>query len=105
MKKKVPVILAVLLLIIGVGIMAYPAVSQFVNRQNGSYAITDFENQMKNLAQEEIQEQLRLAMEYNQAVASGEQPEGYEDILNLAGGMMGYIEIPEIDIYLPADYF
>ena len=101
MKKKVPVILAVLLLIIGVGIMAYPAVSQFVNRQNGSYAITDFENQMKNLAQEEIQEQLRLAMEYNQAVASGEQPEGYEDILNLAGGMMGYIEIPEIDIYLP----
>jgi sortase A len=101
MKKKVPVILAVLLLIIGVGIMAYPAVSQFVNRQNGSYAITDFEDQMENLGQEEIQEQLRLAKAYNLAIASGEQPEGYEDILNLAGGMMGYIEIPEIDIYLP----
>lgn len=91
----------VLLLLVGIGVMAYPVISQFVNRQNGSYAIMEFQNRVQEMGEDEMDEQFRLAEAYNLAVASGEQPENYEDILNLAGGMMGYIEIPEIDVYLP----
>lgn len=101
MKKKITGILSVLLLLVGVAVMAYPAVSNFINQQNGSYAIAEFESMVGQIGEEEIAEQLRLAREYNLAIAAGNQPEGYEDILNLAGGMMGYIEIPKINVYLP----
>lgn len=101
MKKKITVFLSVLLLLIGVLVMAYPSVSSFINRQNGSYAIAEFDSIIAQMEHSEIEALLELAREYNLAIAAGIQPEGYEEILNLAGGMMGYIEIPKISVYLP----
>lgn len=101
MKKKITVFLSVLLLLIGVLVMAYPSVSNFINRQNGSYAIAEFDSIIAQMEHSEIEALLELAREYNLAIAAGIQPEGYEEILNLAGGMMGYIEIPKISVYLP----
>lgn len=101
MRGKRTIILSVLLLIAGIGVLAYPAVSSYVNQRNGSYAIAEFQSQVGQADQSELTEQLRLAREYNALLASGDQPEGYGDILNIAGGMMGYIEIPPINVYLP----
>ena len=93
--------MSVLLLLLGIGVLAYPSVSSYINRRNGSYAITEFRSRIEQADAEEIAKQRKLVEDFNAALAAGQQPEGYADILNIAGGMMGYIEIPEIDVYLP----
>lgn len=98
MNKRVSVILAVLLLLAGVAVLAYPAISDYVNQQNGSYAIDQLRSQAADAPA--MQEQLRLAQLYNSQLAAGEAT-GYEDILDFGGGLMGYLEIPKIDVRLP----
>lgn len=98
MGKKRTVFLAVLLLLMGIGIMAYPTVSNYVNQQNGSYAIQQLLEQ--DAGDEAMLAQLSLAREYNRQLAAG-TPEGYDHILDFGGGLMGYIEIPKISLRLP----
>lgn len=101
MKKRLPLLLCVLLLLIGVMILTYPVVSSAVNRKNGSYAIQELQSQMARAGEEELARQRQLAEEYNAALLTGEEPEGYEEILNITGGMMGCIRIPKINVDLP----
>lgn len=91
--------LAVLVLLVGAGIMAYPAVSDRINRINGSYAIQSMQQQVDMADQEELARQLALAMAYNE----GEEDCGveYQDILNYGDGIMGQISIPAIHVSLP----
>lgn len=89
--------LLVLLLLAGAGIFLYPAVSNFVNHLNGSYAIAQMQRQ---LVDADIAQQRQLARSYNARLTEGE-PEGYEEILDLANGIMGSILIPKIDVNLP----
>lgn len=111
MKKK-STILILLLLLIGVGVLAYPTVSNLVNQQHGSYAIQELQAELLTVEDEKIAEQRRLAEEYN-AKLLGAVPadafssektdltEEYESILNFSGGMMGYLQIPKINVNLP----
>lgn len=101
MRKKIPVFLAVILLVAGVLIFAYPMVSSFINKQHGSYAITEFQQQIDMTDEESLSTQRSMAEAYNEALLNGNAGENYEDILNIAGGMMGYISIPVIDVNLP----
>lgn len=101
MRKKTSMLLALLLLVAGIAILAYPTVSNYINQKNGSYAIQELQQQIGQAGDNEIAEQLRLAQEYNAELLKGNQPENYEEILNIAGGMMGYIRIPKIEVDLP----
>lgn len=101
MRKRLPILLCILLLLIGVAVLAYPAVSNAVNRKNGSYAIQELKDQISRAGEEELAHQRRLAEEYNAALLAGVEPQGYEEILNITGGMMGYIRIPKINVDLP----
>lgn len=90
-------VLLVLLMLAGAGIFLYPAVSNYINHLNGSYAIGQMQRQLVNA---DIEKQRSLAQDYNAQLADGE-PEGYEQILDLADGIMGTIRIPEINVNLP----
>lgn len=90
-------IVPIILLLAGAGILFYPVVSNAINQWKGSSAI---DQMRKELTQEDIALQRSLAEEYNAELADG-QPEGYDDILNLSNGMMGYIQIPKIQVNLP----
>lgn len=98
-KKSLAII--VLLMILGVGILIYPAVSSAVNRRNGSFAIRQWQEQLAGLEDEAFQRHRELAKKYNDSLHAGEEPEGYRQILDLGNGMMGYIRIPSIHVDLP----
>lgn len=97
------VLLALLLLLAGVAVMAYPSLSDYVNQLNGSYVIRNLQEETETLEAEELSAQRTRAEAYNTALAAGDLDvcEDYEEILNFAGGVMGYLEIPKIDVNLP----
>lgn len=92
-------IFAVVLLLIGVGVLAYPPVSDYVNRLHGSYAIQTLQEQVGQATDTQLAEQRRLAQSYN--ADPSQSAVGYRDILDYGGGIMGYIDIPSIDVHLP----
>lgn len=92
-------IFAVVLLLIGVGVLAYPPVSDYVNRLHGSYAIQTLQEQVGQATDTQLAEQRRLAQSYN--ADPSQSTVGYQDILDYGGGIMGYIDIPSIDVHLP----
>ena len=102
MKQKYKYILILLLLLAGLGILIYPTLSDYVNSLEGSYAIGDLDAQLAHLPDEALSAHRRQAEEYNTALAAGSQPEtDYSSILDFGDGLMGYISIPKIDVYLP----
>ena len=110
MKKHLSTIILSIVLVLGVAIMLYPTASNYWNSFHQSRAIASYVESVATL-DPAIYEQLWLeAREYNKtllrrsnpfAVTEDEWPE-YEALLNVAGnGIMGYIEIPTINVTLP----
>lgn len=114
-KSNVPIyIMAFLILLVGVGIFLYPTVSNYFAEKNQVAAINTYDEALLEKSEEEIEEELAKAKEYNENLAgdpvhdpfvpgSGYTlPKNYEDVLNTQGnGMMGYIEIPKIAVKIP----
>lgn len=99
--SKRKTILFVMLLIVGIGVLAYPTISNFINGRHGSYAIAQLQEQLENA---DIAEQRRLAEAYNEKLRAAPKEiteEEYEAILNIANGMMGSLQIPKIEVNLP----
>lgn len=86
--------------------LLYPTVSEWWNSFHSSKAISNYEEVVDSLKEEEYERILTEAQAYNKTFAihqlSDEQLEEYESLLNVGGnGIMGYIEIPTIDVSLP----
>lgn len=103
MKKILPRILFVLFLLVGAGLLAYPKISDYVNRINGSNAIQVLADTLSGTQETQLQHQMQLAMEYNRQLRDMENvtARDYETILDFGNGIMGYLEIPEIHVLLP----
>ncbi len=94
---------------VGAGLLLYPVVSNRINSMNAARVISDYNELAENLAQEEKEEMIQRARDYNTELyntsGSFEHPEkvdGYLDILDITGtGIMGYIEIEKIGVNLP----
>jgi len=110
MKKKHFILPAVFL--IGAGIFLYPSVSQWQAARRSVLTVKTYENDVNLIPEEVYEEMWREAEAYNKALsgtaindpftvaADKELPPGYKNILNI-NGVMGYIEIPKINITLP----
>jgi len=94
--------------------MLYPTVSDFVNSQNQSRVMANYDRDVVRLAPEDYTKELEAAHIYNQYIAgfsnisaSAKAEEKNEDslyrsLLNISGnGVMGMIEIPSIYVSLP----
>ncbi len=94
----------------GLGLTAYPIVSEFYTQRHQSQVYTAYQEKLKQADSKELDATRRVAARYNGAVASGATAAAlealdYESLLNPTGsGIMGYIEIPSIEVLLPIDH-
>lgn len=110
MKKHLSTILLVLILLVGVAIMLYPTVSDYVNSLHQSRAVATYAQKVENMDSGQYEEILKAARQYNAELAQNPriakltdaEAERYAQLLNVDGnGVMGYIEIPSIRVSLP----
>ena len=113
MKKKngnFTTLLLVLILLTGLSLLLYPTVSDYWNSFHQTRAIATYAENVAIMDQEQYDEIWAAAKAYNASLAerdnafllSDEQKEEYTRLLDVSGlGIMGYIEIPEIDVSLP----
>lgn len=108
MKKRVFILLPLLLLfLLGLGLVAYPIVSSYYTERHQSVVHTAYQAVLEQADDSEIEAAREAAEAYNRLLASGTtaaelEALDYDNLLNLAGsGIMGYIEIPAIDVLLP----
>ena len=114
--KKNPLLLLAPLLIfaVGAGIFLYPAVSNLLAERNQQDVIRTYRKSVEQVDEETLRQEWDAAVEYNENLAGDPVhdpfvmgsgyvlPDNYEAVLNLNGdGVMGYLEIPDIDVYLP----
>lgn len=113
MKKKLSLVFSVLLLIAGILIFFYPAISNYVNVYRQYNVVSHYVASSAQIVPEDKEQYLQEAREYNERLleyGSVEQAitevqkdsEEYASILNYnQDGVMGTVEIPDLNIYLP----
>ena len=107
--NKILVPIFVVVFLAGLGLMLYPTVSNWLNVRGQADVISDYSDEVDALDDAEKLECLEAAHSYNRVISYGqpfnmsaEDREEYNSQLNLDGsGVMGYIDIPKIDCYLP----
>ena len=109
MKKHLSTILLVMVLLAGLSLLLYPTVANFVNSRNQSRMIASY-REVVEVETVSYEADWAAARDYNRrlmergsmAVLTDEQRAEYESLLNLGGnGIMGYIDIPKINVKLP----
>ena len=110
MKNHRSTILLILILLIGLSLMLYPSLADWWNSFHSSRSIASYVEQVANIDDAQYKELWDAAWDYNQSLLhrpndfllSDEQQEIYKSLLDFGGnGIMGYIEIPMIDVMLP----
>ena len=113
MKKKsgkFTTIILILILIAGLSLLLYPSISDYWNSLTQSRAIANYVEKVANMDAHQYDELWAAAEAYNQSLSEQgtlyhlkeEQKAEYESLLNVSGtGVMGYIEIPDINCVLP----
>lgn len=114
MKKKLPVIIFILFIILGLSIMLYPVVINYVNSNQAVAVISDYSEGIASNTNNVNKEMLEAARLYNNKLSGinivdvfnnpdvKTKDEEYLSILNVRNsGMMGYLQIPKIDVKIP----
>lgn len=115
MKRKIPVICIILVFLIGVSIMLYPLVSAMLNNMDSRKNADAYMNEAQKMDEPEVDEAIQKAVDYNNRLANNviltdpfdeeaytSISKDYEEALNTgANGLIGYIDVPKINVYLP----
>jgi len=113
-KKWPPAILFALIFLIGLALASYPFFSDWYNRRLQEKLITEYDHTVAAANPEALESEREAARVYNESLlgdmvlrdpfdpdAIRETTAEYEERLNTAGnGVMGYIEIPKINVNL-----
>ncbi len=103
-------ILIFLVFLAGLSLILYPSVSDWWNSMHQTRAVASYVEQVADMTAEEHEKMYQEAVAYNEKLASEEphyeldeeEEEEYNSILDVTGtGIMGYINIPKIDVQLP----
>ena len=110
MKKHGSTIFLMLIFFIGLSLLLYPSFANWWNSFHQSRSVAIYSEQVANMDDEQYEEFWNAAWDYNQSLVertnsyllSEEQKAYYEQLLNIGGnGIMGYIEIPKINVSIP----
>lgn len=113
MKKKIVTICAAVLFLTALGLTLYPLISNYVNQKYASEIQTAYQELIQQTDDSILQEAKQRAIAYNLAITPGtadayseeallSAAENYDSQLDIAGnGIMGYVEIPKIQVNLP----
>lgn len=109
-RVSVSTVVLTIVLVVGLGIMAYPTFSDWWNSFHQSRAIQAYVEAVEDTDQKTIEAMLKAARKYNKKLAanpnrfhmSDADRDEYNSLLNLTGnGLMGYVQIPTIGVNLP----
>lgn len=110
--KKLKNIVLLLIFLIGFAVFAYPKVSNWLAEYNQIQVVQSYNKFVTGISPAQMEEEWRRAEEYNELLQAGpitdpfsnvdkvEPFTEYDTVLNV-DGVMGYIEIPSIDVKLP----
>lgn len=110
LKKNFITVVLVGLIAIGIGLIAYPSISNWWNSFHQSRAVASYAAAVAEMSHEDYDQIFADAFQYNKDLAktgihwhmTDEQTEKYDSVLNVNGlGVMGYIDIPKIQVQLP----
>ena len=110
MKRKLSTMLLILVFFAGLSLLLYPSLSDYWNSFHASQAVATYSEEVRNLHADKYDRLIREAREYNAALPgrykafflSESDRSTYNALLDVNGtGVMGYIEIPTIQISLP----
>lgn len=110
MRKHASTMILILILVVGLSLMLYPSFSNWWNEAHQSRAIAAYSQEVSKLDENRYDELWQQAWEYNRSLVGREnayllddsQKAEYERLLDVSGmGIMGYIEIPSINVSLP----
>ena len=101
--------------LLALGLTLYPIISNYVNQKYASEIFTAYQEVIARTDSSVLVQEREKAIAYNQTLLPNTATEGgytqealqsaseeYDSILNLSGdGIMGYIEIPKINVHLP----
>lgn len=109
-RQRITTIIVVIALLVGVGLLAYPTVSDWWNSFHQSRAIAGYIEAVNDLSPEEYERIWTDAETYNKSLLgkiqtfelNEEERAEYDAQLNIEGnGIMGYLEVPAINVKLP----
>ena len=109
-RKDIGTVALVLVALAGVCLLAYPAVSDWWNQGRQTRAIMSYVDSVDELDSAQVERLLGEAEAYNARLAktdlqwelTDEQLQEYDGLLDVDGtGVIGYIDIPKIDVTLP----
>jgi len=109
MKKHLSTILLGLIFIVGLSVLLYPTVADYVNSKHQSKAIAQYIEAMTHYDPDKYAAELAEAEEYNRSLLnksnrfmpSEEEAAAYHHYLGADNSAIGYIEIPVINVSLP----
>lgn len=99
----------VIIFLIGLGILLYPTVSDYINQLDQSRRIEEYDQTVATFSEQDYHDFMDKAIEYNEDLLlkenrfklSEEEMKEYNSILNVSGdGIMGYVEIKKLGIKL-----
>lgn len=108
--KKLSTVFLIATFVAGLSLLLYPTVSNYWNTLHASRAVATYVDAVQNMGEDKRREMLQKAIDYNKSLTSDNQRltissarrQEYESILDVDGnGMIGYIEIPNVNITLP----
>ena len=109
MKKNASTIILILVFFVGLSVMLYPTISDYINQRNQSRAVVSYAADVDKLTDADYTAYFNAADAFNAQIAA--DPEAlyfpdrfpdYESILDITGtGIMGYITISKIGVELP----
>ena len=109
-KDTISTIILILVIFIGLSLLLYPAFSDYWNDKVSSHAVALYQEQVAAIDEEQYQEIWNYAYRHNDSLKDRMNPykledgqkETYNQALDVSGnGVMGYIEIPAINVSLP----
>ena len=110
-KKHWSTVLLLLILLAGAGLLGYPTFADWWNSFHQSRAIAGYSEQVSQIDDAEYEKMLKDAHAYNRELLkkgdgrfnmTDEERKVYDSLLDVTGtGIMGYVEIPKINVSLP----
>jgi sortase A len=113
LKGPVSTVVLVAMLVVGLGLIAYPSVSDAWNRLNATRVVENYDLAVAELPAAELTEMLDAATAYNESLltdgARYDMDEAararYDALLDVDGaGTMGYVQIPRLSLSLPVGH-
>lgn len=108
-KEILTTVFLVFIVLVGLSVMLYPAVSDWWNKRLQLKVVTEYNEETANIPEDKYDEYFKKAEEYNSSLSKLSAPfndfenvSGYDDTLDISGtGVMGIISIPVLNVEIP----